>query len=105
MLNIFSGRYVTIEGITVQDADNTATSSGGGIFSNGTATLTNDTFSEDSVDDYGASTPSSRAPSANAGGVVYNGGTATLTNDTFSGSLGDAIRWWRLPAMPTAPSP
>ena len=71
VLTIFSGRYVTIENITIQDADNTATSSGGGIFSNGTATLTNDTFSEDSVDDYGAG--------------FYNNGTATLTGDTFSG--------------------
>ncbi|MGD0220669.1 MAG: InlB B-repeat-containing protein, partial [Acidimicrobiales bacterium] len=96
VLSIGSGVYATFEGITVQDADNSSATNGGGIYNNGTATLTDDTFSGDSAtygggvfDDLGSTATLTddtfSGDSATYGGGIYNDGTATLTDDTFSG--------------------
>ena len=104
VLNIVSGFYATIEGITVQDAFNTVIASpfgqrGGAVYNGGTATLTNDTFSGDSATQYAGGVFSDAdstitltddtfsGDSANYGGGVFINApaTATLTDDTFSG--------------------
>ena len=73
VLSIIRGVFATIEGITVQDADNTTSPStgGGGVYNDGTATLTDDTFSGDP---------------ASSGGGIYNDtdGTATVSNSILN---------------------
>jgi uncharacterized repeat protein (TIGR02543 family) len=72
-----SGRPLTVEGGTVAISGFTITNghatTGGGVFNDGSATLTDDTVTNDST------------PPGGKGGGVLNDGTATLTDDTLSG--------------------
>jgi protocatechuate 3,4-dioxygenase beta subunit len=99
VLSIGSGVYATIEGITIQRGYNSTSNYGGGVYNDGTATLTDDTFSTDWAGLYGGgvydgvgSTSTltddtfSGDSAAFGGGIsINNPGTATLTDDTFSG--------------------
>jgi hypothetical protein len=72
VLSIDSDVYATIEGISVQDANNIATGTGGGMLlgNNADVTVADSTFFDDSA--------------AFDGGGIYNNGTLTVTNSTFS---------------------
>jgi uncharacterized repeat protein (TIGR02543 family) len=106
VLSIGSGVYTTIEGITVQDAANHATKSGGGMFlgNNADVTVTGSTFSNDLAEYYGGGIVSGldgatgtltitnsafSDDTAGYGGAIDSGdngtGTLTVTNSTFSG--------------------
>ena len=73
VLVVGSGVYAAIEGITVQDADATTTTDGGGIRNSGTLTVS-------------GSTLSGNKGSPVAGGAIYNSGTLTVSGSTFSGN-------------------
>ncbi len=65
----------SISGLTITDGNPTGGSDGGGLLNDGTVTLTNCTFSNNSATD--------------GGGGLWNSATATLTNVTFSGNTCD----------------
>ena len=64
---IAAGAKVTISGLTVTGG---SSFNGGGLLNNGTLTLTNDIFSNNTA--------------SNAGGGVYNNGTLTVNSSTFT---------------------
>ena len=68
-----SSGTATIDGFTITGGESGYDIGGGGVYNDGTATLTDDTISADS---------------ALRGGGVYNDGTATLSDDTLSGDFG-----------------
>ncbi|HEX7408843.1 MAG TPA: choice-of-anchor Q domain-containing protein [Candidatus Binatia bacterium] len=73
VFSVNTGVTFTVQNLTI--ANGSSTSSGGGIYSYGTLTVTNSTFSSNRANRfyYGA-----------AGGGIYNdGGTLTVTNSTF----------------------
>ncbi|HTB08854.1 MAG TPA: choice-of-anchor Q domain-containing protein, partial [Acidimicrobiales bacterium] len=94
---------VTLENDAI--SGNTVIFDGGGVYNAGTATLSNDTFSDDSASDFGGGVANEGGvismtndtfdgDSAAAGGGFLNVGTATATNDTFAqdvGNPGDGI--------------
>ena len=71
MLTITSGT-VSLNNLTIENGDDTSGVFGGGIFNDGTLTLTNSTVSGNTATYYG--------------GGIYNYGTVTLTNSTVSGN-------------------
>jgi hypothetical protein len=73
VFDITSGIDVTISGLTITNGNNPRYPGGGGIFNDGTLTITNSTLSGNS---------------AYFGGGIYNnyGTTATITNCTLSGN-------------------
>ena len=83
--------------ITAGTLSGNSASSGGGIYNNGTLTLTDCTFSGNSAGEYGggiyntgtatltATTLSGNMAAVNGGGI-YNRGTLTLTTSTLSGN-------------------
>ncbi len=60
----------TLTGLTVEDG-NAATGNGGAVVNDGTLTVGEITFADDTTSDYG--------------GAIYNDGTLTVTESTFSG--------------------
>jgi hypothetical protein len=68
---IFSFGTLTVANSTFSD-NHVIDDSGGGIFNSGTATITNSTFSDNTA--------------AGGGGGIFNFGTLTVTNSTFSGN-------------------
>jgi hypothetical protein len=88
----YTGTVVLTDGTVSGDK---ATSEGGGVFSEGVATLTDDTLASDSapyggaVMNYGTASVVDDTlwhdTSTTAGGAIDNEASATLTDDTFSG--------------------
>jgi len=81
VFEVGSGAKLTLSNLTVADgaAADRDFGGGGGIFNNGTLTVSNSTLSGNSS---GNSSPGGGAP----GGGIYNAGTATVSNSTFSGN-------------------
>jgi len=79
VFNVASGANVTLDGLTISNGrvfgDFSSANFGGGIFNNGTLTITNSTLSNNSA---------SGSHSHNLGGGIYNIGTLTITNSTLS---------------------
>jgi predicted outer membrane repeat protein len=73
VFSVNAGVTFTVQNLTIANGSNSATGYGGGIYSQGTLTVTNSTFSGNSSASYG-------------GGIYSNGGTLTVTNNTFSGN-------------------
>jgi predicted outer membrane repeat protein len=65
-----------VQNLTIANG-NSATGGGGGIYSNGTVTVTNSTFSGNSAYD--------------GGGSIYSNGWLTVTNSTFSGNSATGV--------------
>ncbi len=88
---IKSGAIVRIENLNIT---NGLASNGGGIYNEGTLTLTNITFYKNSVWDGSAANGLHDASAAGNGGAIYNTGTLTITNCDFmsnhAGKGGDA---------------
>ena len=68
VLNVYSGRYLDISGLTIQ---NGSAIQGAGISNEGTLSVTDSTLSGNS---------------SNGGGGIWNGGTTTVTDSTLSGN-------------------
>jgi hypothetical protein len=95
--SVASGVTATISGITIEDG-NAGSGSGGGIYNQGTLTLTDSTLSSNrafqggGIYNQGALTVSASTLSGNnivngngsSGGGIYNQGTLTLTDSTLS---------------------
>jgi len=79
VLSIGSGVYATVQGVTIQDGDNTATAEGGGIHNGngGTLTVTGSTFTGNQAGDGGGAIDN---------GDFGGGGTVTVSDSTFSGN-------------------
>jgi len=107
VLSIGSGVYATVQGVTIQDADNTATLFGGGIanLGGGTLTVTGSTFTGnqageggaiDNADGFGGTVTVSGSTftgnqASDNGGAIDNGdeggsGTVTVSDSTFAGN-------------------
>src|SRR5229473_2134430 len=95
VFTISAGVTATIQDVTIR---NGSAFLGGGIYNNGTVTISNGTLSGNAADfdggifnDFGAtatisnSTLSSNSAAVDAGGIV-NGGTLTISNSTLSGN-------------------
>lgn len=72
VMNVNSGKTVTLQYITISDGKVTS-SGGGGIFNSGTLTVSHVTFSNNQV-------------SSGWGGGLYNNGTLFVNDSTFSGN-------------------
>jgi hypothetical protein len=80
VLTVPGGEYVALSGITIANANNTATANGGGLANTGTVTITGCTFTGNTVSVF-----------SGAGGAIdtgFNGGTGsvTVTGSTFTGN-------------------
>jgi len=89
--SVDSGASLALDGFTLQN------SNGGAIYADGTLTVSNSTFTGNSVDSYGGAifsfdgtvtiTDSTFTDnSADAGGAISNSGTVTISNSTFTGN-------------------
>jgi CSLREA domain-containing protein len=100
VMQVASGATLNFKNATVAEGNRTFSgSSGGGIENEGTLTVTNSTFSGNSVDFTGGgienggaltiinSTFSGNSARVDTGGI-FNFGTLTVTNSTFSGNSG-----------------
>ena len=74
VFNIAGSTTLSISGLTI---DNGSAISGGGIYNDGTLTLTNDILSDNAA---------TAASGSVDGGAVYNAGTLTVGNSTFTGN-------------------
>ena len=78
VLSVNSGVNFTLKALTV--AHGSTSGSGGGLFNNGTVTISNSTFADNSASASGYTTL------VGGGGLVNNGGTVTISNSTFAGN-------------------
>ncbi|HMQ50994.1 MAG TPA: choice-of-anchor Q domain-containing protein [Anaerolineae bacterium] len=74
VFQVNSGAALTLQNLTVTQGKNDS-SIGGGLYNNGTVTISNSTFSGNN---------------AQFGGGLYNNGTATISYSTFSGNSADS---------------
>ncbi|MCI5129658.1 MAG: hypothetical protein D3907_14500, partial [Candidatus Electrothrix sp. AUS3] len=84
VLHITATGNLTLNEITVKDGNkmgNGGETQGGGIYNEGTVTLTNSTVSGNTVYD-----PTTTVKASIKGAGIYNEGTVTLTNSTVSGN-------------------
>ena len=95
VFSVNPGVTASISGLTISNGN---AIDGGGVYNFGSLTLTDDTLSGNSAQDYGGgvwnsgtATLTDDTLSGNSaqddGGGVFNASTATLTNDTLSGNL------------------
>jgi filamentous hemagglutinin family protein len=94
VFNVTAGD-ITFDGVTIRNGN--ANFGGGGIWANGTVSLTNSTVSDNTASNFGGgiyasgtvsltnSTVSDNAAAFNGGGI-WAGGTVSLTNSTVSGN-------------------
>jgi predicted outer membrane repeat protein len=73
VVEVASAVTVSISGLTIEDGN---AEGGGGIFNNGTLTVTNSTLSNNTANNAGV-----------GGGGIYNDGTLTVANSTLSGNI------------------
>jgi hypothetical protein len=95
VFSVAAGITAELRGFTVSNSD------GGGIYNDGTLTLTNSTVSGNSagqgggIDNYGTLTLIHSTVSGNSaavgGGGIFNLGTVTLTNSTVSGNTAEGV--------------
>jgi IPTL-CTERM motif len=98
VFTVNAGVTVTFQNLTIVNG-NSGGAGGGGIFNNGTVTISNSTLSGNSGNGGGGifnggaatvtisnSTFSGNSSTGGSGGGIYNNGTATISNSTFSGN-------------------
>ncbi len=77
VLTVNSGVYLDVSSVTIQNGQSfhnfEGYAAGGGIFNDGTVTVTDSTLSGDSAQDFG--------------GGIFNDGTVTVTDSTLSGDI------------------
>jgi hypothetical protein len=95
VFNIGAGANVTLSALTITNG-NAGSGFGGGIYNNGTLTVSNSTLSSNTANGGGSiwnegstltvnnSTLSGNRATNNGGGIVINGGTVSLSNSTLS---------------------
>jgi hypothetical protein len=81
---IDSGKTVNIDGLTIA---NGKANEGGGIYNEGTLTVTNSTITDNSASGTGIA----YTDTDGLGGGIYNDGTLTVINSTISGNSADYI--------------
>jgi LPXTG-site transpeptidase (sortase) family protein len=102
VMYVNSGANLTLRNLTIANG-NASGSFGGGIYNNGTLTVTNSTFSGNSANLSGGgiintgtltvtnSTFSNNSATSFDGGGIFNLGTLTVTNSTFSANSANSL--------------
>jgi hypothetical protein len=85
VFNVASGADLTLDGVTVADGANLASSAdGGGVYNAGTLTITNSTLSGNRTG------PGGLCPAyVDGGGGIFNSGTLTISNSDLTGNRGN----------------
>ena len=112
-MSVASGASLDLSGVTIAKGD--APGQGGGIYNDGTLTVTNSTFAGNTAParlpaaaastttaPLPSPTPPSRGtpPTATVGAIHNNVGTLTVTNSTFSGNTATSYVRGRAAASP-----
>ncbi|MGA2470817.1 MAG: choice-of-anchor Q domain-containing protein [Solirubrobacteraceae bacterium] len=85
LLHIEFGATVTISGITFQGGSAPAGQDGGAIYNEGTLSLTNDAFTNNTA--LGGTSAGPDGASGGYGGAIYNSGTLNVSGSTFSANI------------------
>jgi len=83
LFTVASGASLTLNSLTLTNANSGPNAIGGAINSLGTLTVDNSTFTNDTTSGVG---PNQTPSSGSSGGAIYSEGTLSVTNSTFTGN-------------------